>query len=97
MAGSVTVTADGTVLKSGSPIRLYGFTMKSAATGPGLVVFYNGTDATGTELFRAAGQADGSPAPISFGESGLFFPAGLYIDVDADVSAVTLNCELVVS
>lgn len=95
MAGTVTLTADGAVLKSGKPIRLYGFTMKSAASGPGVAIFYNGTDTTGTELFRLTGQADGSPPPTNFGESGLFFPAGLYVDIDADVSALNLNCELV--
>ena len=84
MGGTQQITADGVVGKSGAPVRLYGFTLRSGGGGAGLAIFYNGTDATGTEKYRTSGQQDGV-LRVDFGMSGKFFPGGLYIDIDADV------------
>ena len=84
------ITADGVIGVSGKPIRLFGYTQLSAATGSGLVIFYNGSSASGTELFRRSGTANGT-ITVDFGASGMFFPAGLYLDIDADVTNVTAN------
>mgnify|MGYP001577792003 FL=1 len=48
MAGSQRLTADGVVGTSGKAIRLFGYTMRSGAGGPGIILLYNGTDGTGT-------------------------------------------------
>lgn len=96
MAGNARLTADGAVLTSGKPVRCFGWTVKSGVAGPGLIIFYNGTDATGTEFTRAQGATDDFKSG-DFGPEGHFFPAGLYLDLDANVTYIDLSVELVQS
>ena len=90
MAGSVRITAAGTVGVSGKPVRLYGFTMRSGAAGPGFVTLYNGTDTSGTEKYRMQGNADASADKV-FATEGKHFPGGCYADLDADVNYVDFD------
>ena len=90
MAGSVRITADGVVGVSGKPVRIYGFTMRSGAVGPGFVTLYNGTDTTGTEKYRMQGNTDSSADKV-FPAEGKHFPGGCYADVDSDVTYVDFD------
>ena len=95
MPGRVRVTADGAVLTSGKPVRLFSATIKSLESGSGVATFHNGTAATDAEDARINGIAGTSPAPTNFGACGKFFPDGLYVDLDADVQYLDLDVELV--
>ena len=90
MAGSQRLTADGVVGTSGKAIRLFGYTMRSGAGGPGIILLYNGTDGTGTEKWKGTGLMDGSADKI-FGAKGKHFPAGLYCDIDGDVTYIDFD------
>ena len=89
-AGSQRITADGVIGTSGKAIRLFSYTMRSGAGGAGEIVLYNGTDTTGTEKWKGAGNVDSSADKV-FGVKGKFFPAGLYCDMDANVSYVDFD------
>lgn len=90
MAGSVRITAAGTVGVSEKPVRIYGFTMRSGAGGPGFVTLYNGADTSGTEKYRMQGNADASADKV-FATEGKHFPGGCYADIDADVNYVDFD------
>lgn len=81
MAGNARLTADGVVLTSGKPQRIFGFSFKaSAGDDGGSVILYSGTDTSGTEEDRAAVAAD-TVGRVSYGQQGRFFPGGCYADI----------------
>lgn len=87
MAGNARLVADGVVLTSGKPQRIFGFSFKASDGGDdGVVILYSGTDATGTELDRAV-VAAASVGRVAYGEAGRFFPGGCYVDMS--------NCDYV--
>lgn len=90
MAGSQRLTADGVVGTSGKAIRCFGYTMRSGAGGSGEIVLYDGTDTTGTEKWKGNGNVDGSADKV-FGAKGKHFPAGLYCDMDANVTYIDFD------
>lgn len=79
MAGNARLTADGVVLDSGKPQRVFGFSFKSNG-GIATVALYSGTDTTGTEIDSAEAAAD-TTGHVSYGEQGRFFPGGCYVDM----------------
>ena len=89
-AGSQRITADGVVGTSGTAIRLFGYTMRSNAGGLGQIILYNGTDTTGTEKWIGNGNVDSSADKV-FGQKGKLFPAGLYVDIDANITYVDFD------
>lgn len=86
--GSQKITADGVVGISGQPIRVFGFILRSGSGGGAAVAVYNGSSTGGT-LYE---QLDGSTSTTTrFNYAGgLFFPAGCYLDIDANTSYVTV-------
>lgn len=90
MPGSVRITAAGVVGVSGKPVRIFGFTTRSGAGGPGTVTLYNGTSASGTEKYRLNGNMDASADKV-FATEGKFFPGGCYADMDADIIYVDFD------
>ena len=90
MAGSTRLTAAAVVGVSGKAVRLFGFTLRSGAAGPGTVTLYDGTSTSGTEKYRLNGNMDASADKI-FGAEGKFFPAGCYCDMDSDVVYVDFD------
>lgn len=89
--GSVRATATGVVLTSGKPVRVWGYRMVSAATGPGTLTMYDGTSASGTLRLQAIGVSNGN-TNTTFG-AGIFFSTGLFITLDADVTSVDIDCQ----
>ena len=90
MAGSSRITAAGVLGVSGKPVRVFGFTMRSGAGGPGTVTLYDGTSTGGTEKYVMQGNSDASADKI-FATEGKFFPGGCYVDLDANVSYVDFD------
>lgn len=84
--GSQRVTADSAIGTSGKKIRLYAAIVHSAASG-GVVQLRNGTSTSGTEYDEVNGTA-GVSVQVSY-PGGLYFPDGLYVDLDANTVYVT--------
>lgn len=92
--GIVTITADSVILNSGKPVRVYGISILSTAT-PAVVAFYNGTSATGNPYLHGTGTASKAVMVPDIPAEGMLFPAGLFVDVDANTTSVTVFCEQV--
>ena len=91
--GSVRLTADAALILSGQPVRVYNMTIRSGNTAS-VVILRNGTTATDTAQVEEVGVAlEGKP--FDYGDGGAYFPAGCFVDVDANISYVTLQAELV--
>jgi len=89
-------TTDGVVGISGLPVRLYGLQIQSGATA-GAVACHNGTDTTGDKLLDVAGEPNRTVSTANIPSDGIFFPGGLYLDVDANVTAAIANYEQVIA
>ncbi len=90
MAGSSRLTAAGVLGVSGKSLRVFGFTMRSGAGGPGIVTLYAGTSTGGTEKYVMQGNADASADKL-FNAEGKHFQTGCYVDFDANVSYVDFD------
>ena len=85
-------SVDGPVVASGIPVAIYGMNVVSGGGG-GPVVLRNGTSASSTAFIHEMGNANSSE---SFAYTvGIVFPAGCFVDVDADVTQVTIFYEKV--
>lgn len=88
--GSQNITADGVIGVSGRPVRLYNIQVMSGGTAA-VVSIYSGTSTSGTKLDQIDGTISKS---VSRGyEGGLYFPNGLYVDLDANTTFVTCGFE----
>jgi len=87
--GTYAIIADGVVGPSGRPGRVFSITVLSGATG-GVIKVYDGTGTDGTLLFQETGTANKS-AILGNWEAGLFFPNGVYVDIDANVTSATFS------
>ena len=86
--GSQLVTADGVLGISGTAKFVYGIHIISAATGA-VVNLRNGTLVTDTIYIAETGTASKG---ITFNyNEGFFFPAGCYVDVDANTTSVIVS------
>lgn len=94
LGGGFRVTASGVVGVSGKPVRIYGYTMRSGAGGPGVVQLYDGTASTGNERWKGTGNMDDGSL-VNFSERGKFFPSGAYCAIDANVTYVEFDYEQV--
>lgn len=94
LGGGFRVTANGVVGVSGKPVRIYGYTMRSGAGGPGVVQLFDGASNAGNERWAGQGNMD-SGSIVSFGERGKFFPTGSYCQIDGNVTYVEFDYEQV--
>lgn len=90
----VTVAADSAIFVSGKPVRLYAAAVDSGAT-PAVINFRNGTSAGDPALFNFTATASKKLMVPDIPPCGLLFPAGLFVDVDANTNGVTVWAELV--
>lgn len=86
MSGSQKITADGVVGTSGKKIRVYGFIARATSGGASVINVYSGTDTSGTLLDVINVAQSTTERPMYAG--GLQFPAGCYVDVDANTSFI---------
>lgn len=91
--GLISVTADGVVGASGKATRVYGISVLSGAGGAAVVQYYNNTAASGNALVTSTGVASKAVLVPDIPAEGLLFPAGLYVDVDANTTQVNVWCE----
>ncbi len=85
--GSQRLTADGVVGTSGNPIRVFHIHLNSGATAS-TTLFRNGTGTGDTEYIQVDGLSSKS-VNVGF-TGGLRFPAGCYMDTDANIDYCTV-------
>ena len=90
MGGGFRITASGAVGVSGKPVRVYGYTQRSGASGVGVVQLFDGANANGNERWKGTGNIDDG-ALVNFPTSGKYFPTGCYCQIDANVTYVELD------
>lgn len=89
LGGTQLVTADAAVGTSGVPVRVKMIHILSAATGA-VVSLRNGTSASGTVYVTETGTAN-TGKTVYFGDSGVVFPAGCFVDVDGNTTSVAVT------
>lgn len=92
MIGSVRLTADGAVGKSGKRTVVHSVVMLAGAGGAGVLVLRDGTADTGTVYVQEDGTAASKTKTYNF-EGGLYFPTGCFFDKDTNTTAVVVNYE----
>lgn len=85
--GTQRVTADIAIGTSGKPIRVFCVNLISTTTAS-TITFYNGISAAGTAFEQIDGIASQSLTKNYAG--GLRFPSGCFVDVDANISYMTV-------
>lgn len=91
--GSVRLTADGVVGRSGSGIRVHNVVLLAGAGGAGELVLRNGTADTATAYVTEAGTAASKTKTYNF-IGGLVFPDGCFYDADSNNAAIVASYEL---
>ena len=90
--GTVYVTADGVLISSGKPVRV--FLVHEIYSGAGVgSVLRNGTSASGT-IYAALTGATDAGVTTNFGDRGVLFPAGCFYDEGTNVTSATIVCQL---
>ena len=85
--GTLRLAADGLVGTSGKPIRVFSVHLVSGATAS-TTSFKNGTSTGGTAYLQVDGViSKGVTLNIA---GGMRFPAGCYMDTDANISYCTI-------
>lgn len=88
--GTEVITADGAVISSGKPVRVFSVTVASGtAHGARL---YNGTSTGGT-LFDEINPSANTTKTQNF-ENGKLFSGGCYVDLLTGASSAVLECRL---
>ena len=89
-AGSQLVgTSDAAVQASGTAVRV--FTIHVISGGSAAVVsLRNGTAATATAFVTETGTAS-TGKTINFGDQGMVFPSGCFVDVDGNTTSVLVT------
>lgn len=78
-------TSDVVIGTSGKPTRVFSMNFVSGGTA-GVILLRNGTSASATAFVREDGVIS-SGKTINYGQTGIFFPAGCFLDLDANVTA----------
>lgn len=85
-SGSVRLTADGVIGRSGQPVRIFNITWLNGASA-GEVVIRRGTTASDPIVVQIDGSAASVTNTQNF-ENGLFFPNGAFHDKGTNVTAI---------
>ena len=88
--GYARLTADGVLNSSGKPVAIRTIHIMSGAT-PGVVILRHGTAVTDTATIQETGTAN-TGRTIDLG-ANVVFPSGCFVDVDANVTYVTIGYE----
>lgn len=86
--GSIRLTVDGLVGTSGKPIRVFSIHLVSGGTAS-TTTFRNGTGTGDDAYFQLDGTA--SKGVTANFAGGLRFPAGCYMDTDANISYAVIT------
>lgn len=84
-AGSQVIVSgtDAVVGVSGKPTRVFAVNLLSDGTA-GVLILKNGTTSSGTTFVTENGVIS-SGKTVTYGTQGIFFPAGCFLDVTANV------------
>lgn len=82
-------TTDGVIGTSGTPKDIFGYTFLSGGGGAGAIDFHDGTGTTGTKVIAATGTTS-KTTTVDFGGVGVRFVSGCYINLDANVTSLTV-------
>jgi hypothetical protein len=82
-------TSDGPVGTSGIAVRIFTLHIISGGTAS-VVSLRNGTSTAGVAFITETGSIS-TGKTINFGTQGLLFPAGCFVDVDANTTNVTVT------
>ena len=80
---------DAVVGTSGKPTRIFAVNFLSGATA-GVLVLRNGTSTAGTVFVTETGVIS-TGKTVQYGQTGILFPAGCFLDVDANVTAGVIS------
>lgn len=85
-AGSQAIVSgtDAAIGTSGKPIRVFSLNFLSDGTA-GVLILRNGTSASDTVYVTENGVVS-SGKTIQYGQTGILFPAGCFLDVDTHVT-----------
>lgn len=78
-------TSDVVIGTSGKPTRVFAMNFVSGGTA-GVILLRNGTSASGTVFVREDGVIS-SGKTINYGQTGILFPAGCFLDLDTNVAS----------
>ncbi len=84
--GSVRITADGVIGRSGLPVRIYSVSLISGGTASVLSLL-DGTSASGNQQVSITGTVN-TGVVVNFA-GGLRFPNGCFADVDSNIASAT--------
>lgn len=76
---------DAAIGPSGKPIRVFAVNFLSGGTA-GVFILRNGTSASDTVFVTENGVIN-SGKTVEYGQTGILFPAGCFLDIDANVTA----------
>lgn len=83
----VRITADGVIGISGAPTIVYSVVIESGGTAA-VIRLLNGTDSNGTEYLDVTGTANRTLPVPDIAAGGLFFPGGVFADIDANTTSL---------
>ena len=83
------VTADGVVGTSGAETVVFALICNSGAAAPTIGAIHNGTSGSGTKLLNIQATDETSNSAF-FGENGVHFPDGCYVDITTTGGDVTV-------
>lgn len=86
-AGAQLVIADGAVQSAGLAVRVFGIHIISTGGGGAIVSLRNGSTVGGTIWVTQTGTVS-TGATFNFGDKGILFPSGCFVDVDANTTSV---------
>lgn len=78
-------TSDVVIGTSGKPTRVFAINFLSGGTA-GVIILKNGTSASGTAFVQENGVIS-SGKTVTYGTTGVLFPAGCFLDLDTNVSS----------
>ena len=90
--GTVRVTADGALISSGKPVRVYHIHEIYGGSSAGSVL-RNGTSASDT-IYVQLTSTDSTGVSTDFGPHGVLFPSGCFYDEGTSVTSATIVCRL---
>lgn len=89
IAGVVRKTTDGVLGTSGAETRVFAIHLVSNEAAS-TVRLLNGTTDSGTEYLKETGVT-GTGVTVNYGDKGILFPAGCYVDVDTNITSVLIS------
>lgn len=89
-ASTQVLTADGAVSSSGQAVRVFAIHILSSGGGAAVVSLKNGTAGTATAYITETGTTSVG-VTFTYNTQGVLFPAGCFVDVDANTTSVTVT------